>query len=79
LLENRPKKRPKPHKTAKNRKKPVETKEIRLTKPSEKTKVKCGTVLRTRMNIDVSHDAPFAEQMSTGAGERTDSQHTLGK
>jgi hypothetical protein len=30
----------------------VETEEMRLTKSAEKPKVKCGTVLRTRMNID---------------------------
>jgi hypothetical protein len=40
------------NKTGKNRKKPVETEEFRLTKRSERMKVKCGTVLRTRMNID---------------------------
>jgi DNA-binding protein HU-beta len=40
----------KPDKTRKNRKKPVETEEIRLTNLSEKPKVNCGTVLRTRMN-----------------------------
>ena len=38
-------------KTEKNRKKPVETEEIGLTKSAEKPKVNCGTVLRTRMNI----------------------------
>jgi len=43
---------PIPDKTDKNRKKPVETEEIRLTKSSEKLKVNCGTVLRTRMNTD---------------------------
>jgi hypothetical protein len=37
-------------KTEKNRKKPVETEEIGLTKSAEKPKVNCGTVLRTRMN-----------------------------
>jgi hypothetical protein len=42
----------KPDKTGKTLKKPVETEEIRLTKRSEKPKVNCGTVLRTRMNID---------------------------
>jgi hypothetical protein len=42
----------KPDKTRKNPKKPVETEEIRLTKRSEKPKVNCGTVLRTRMNIE---------------------------
>ncbi|GGG66761.1 hypothetical protein GCM10011585_05770 [Edaphobacter dinghuensis] len=42
----------KPHKTGKNPKKPVETEEIRLTKRAEKPKVNCGTVLRTRMNIE---------------------------
>jgi len=39
------------NKTNKNRKKPVETEEIRLTIYAEKPKVNCGTVLRTRMNI----------------------------
>ncbi|HMH14301.1 MAG TPA: hypothetical protein VK578_14460 [Edaphobacter sp.] len=39
-------------KTEKNLKKPVETEEIGLTKSSEKPKVNCGTVLRTRMDID---------------------------
>jgi len=48
-----------PDKTEKNRKKPVETEEIRLTKLAEKRKVNCGTVLRTRMNID-----DFALKMS---------------
>jgi hypothetical protein len=42
----------KPSKNGKNRKKPVETEEIWLTKRSERMKVNCGTVLRTRMNID---------------------------
>lgn len=42
----------KPDKTEENPKKPVETEEIRLTKRSEKPKVNCGTVLRTRMNIE---------------------------
>jgi DNA-binding protein HU-beta len=41
-----------PNKTNKNRKKPVETVEIWLTKEMERLKVNCGTVLRTRMNID---------------------------
>ena len=36
-------------KTKKNRKKPVE---MSLTKRVERMKVNCGTVLRTRMNID---------------------------
>jgi hypothetical protein len=40
------------NRTEKNRKKPVETEEIWLTKRSERMKVNCGTVLRTRMNID---------------------------
>jgi hypothetical protein len=43
---------PNPNKTGKNRKKPVETEELWLTKRSERMKVNCGTVLRTRMNID---------------------------
>jgi hypothetical protein len=30
----------------------VETEEMPLTKTAEKLKVNCGTVLRTRMNID---------------------------
>ena len=30
----------------------METEEIWLTKRSERMKVNCGTVLRTRMNID---------------------------
>jgi hypothetical protein len=46
------KKCPIANKTGKNRKKPVETEEMWLTKRSERMKVKCGTVLRTRMNID---------------------------
>ena len=33
-------------------KKPVETKERELTKRAERLKVNCGTVLRTRINID---------------------------
>jgi hypothetical protein len=41
-----------PDKTDKNRKKPVETEDFMLTKPLEKAKVNCGTVLHTRMNID---------------------------
>jgi hypothetical protein len=41
-----------PNKTGKNRKKPVETEEMPLTKSAERLKVNCGTVLRTRMNID---------------------------
>ena len=40
------------NKTEKNRKKPVETEERELTNLSERLKVNCGTVLRTRMNID---------------------------
>jgi DNA-binding protein HU-beta len=40
------------NKTGKNRKKPVETEDLWLTKLLERMKVKCGTVLRTRMNID---------------------------
>jgi hypothetical protein len=43
---------PNSNKTGKNRKKPVETEEFRLTKRSERMKVNCGTVLRSRMNID---------------------------
>jgi len=35
---------PKSNKTKKNRKKPVETAQIPLTKRAEKTKVNCGTV-----------------------------------
>ena len=43
------------NKTDKNRKKPVETEEMWLTKRTERLKVNCGTVLRTRMNTDDSH------------------------
>jgi len=43
---------PDSNKTGKTRKKPVETEEIGLTKRSERMKVNCGTVLRTRMDID---------------------------
>jgi hypothetical protein len=42
----------KSNKTWKNRKKPIKTEEISLTKSSERMKVNCGTVLRTRMNTD---------------------------
>jgi hypothetical protein len=42
----------KPDKTEENLKKPVETGEIWLTKLSERMKVNCGTVLRTRMNTE---------------------------
>jgi hypothetical protein len=52
------------NKTGKNRKKPVETEERILTKRSERMKVKCGTVLRTRMNI-----GDFAYE--TGCGPHT--------
>jgi len=41
-----------PHKSDENLKKPVETEELWLTKRLERMKVNCGTVLRTRMNID---------------------------
>ncbi len=40
------------NKTEESLKKPVETEERELTKRSERLKVNCGTVLRTRMNID---------------------------
>jgi len=40
------------NKTGKNRKKPVETVEMSLTKRVERMKVNCGTILRSRMNID---------------------------
>jgi hypothetical protein len=43
------------NKTEENLKKPVETEEMELTKRMERLKVNCGTVLRTRMNTDVSH------------------------
>jgi hypothetical protein len=52
FLEFRPKMYLILNRTDKNRKKPVETEEIWLTKRSERMKVNCGTVLRTRMNID---------------------------
>jgi hypothetical protein len=47
---------PNSNKTEKNRKKPVETEEKRLTKRLEKLKVNCGTVLRTRMNTEDSQE-----------------------
>ena len=61
------------YKTDKNRKKPVETEEMRLTKRVEKLKVKCGTVLRTRMNIDDFAAKKVRNgQFSDGGGERAD-------
>jgi hypothetical protein len=56
----------KPDKTNKNRKKPVETEEIWLTKRLERLKVNCGTVLRTRMNTEdfaLKTDAVFIENL----------------
>jgi hypothetical protein len=69
----------KPYKTRKNRKKPVETEEIRLTKRSEKPKVNCGTVLRTRMNIGehASLNGCFLIEYSGGQGERAQRFSTL--
>ena len=60
-------------KTGKNRKKPVETKERLLTKRSERMKVKCGTVLRTRMNIgDFAYETGCGYTRFSGRpGERT--------
>ena len=59
-------------KTEKNRKKPVETVEMSLTKRVERMKVNCGTVLRTRMNTDdfaVEKGCDFL-QVQNGSGER---------
>jgi hypothetical protein len=62
-----------PNKTDKNRKKPVETEEIWLTKPLERLKVNCGTVLRTRMNTEdfaLKNDAGLDEKfMRTGVAD----------
>ncbi|HEV2708861.1 MAG TPA: hypothetical protein VGU67_01500 [Edaphobacter sp.] len=68
-----PKMNQKPDKTDKNQKKPVETEEIWLTKRSEKPKVNCGTVLRTRMNIGEYASQPdvFLIRSSGGQGEQT--------
>ena len=44
IWRKKPKMHPKPNKTKKNQKKPVETEQIRLTKRAEKTKVNCGEV-----------------------------------
>jgi hypothetical protein len=62
------------NKTDKNLKKPVETEEIGLTKSAEKPKVNCGTVLRTRMNIDDFALILGCDWLSfqTGSGERAD-------
>jgi hypothetical protein len=62
----------KPDKTEENPKKPVETEEIRLTNLSEKPKVNCGTVLRTRMNIGehAFGNGCFLLQFPRGQGER---------
>jgi len=56
-------------KTEENLKKPVETEENRLTKRTERLKVKCGTVLRTRMNTDDSHWKQDAALVVNCAGE----------
>gem|GEM_PF-3869881 len=63
------------YKTKKNLKKPVETEEIVLTKRAERLKVNCGTVLRTRMNIDdrASFNGCFLIDSSGGSGEPTGS------
>jgi hypothetical protein len=42
----------KPDKMGENLKKPMKTEENSLTKMSQRLKVNCGTVLRTRMNTD---------------------------
>jgi hypothetical protein len=58
------------NKTYKNRKKPVETEEIWLTKRLERLKVNCGTVLRTRMNTEdfpLETDADFYGKFMWGA------------
>jgi hypothetical protein len=43
-----------------------------LTKRLERPKVNCGTVLRTRMNIDdrASFEGMFSHSISSGDGER---------
>src|ERR1700730_5512499 len=64
---------PNVNKTGKNRKKPVETAEFRLTKRSERMKVNCGTVLRSRMNIDdfaLETGCGFTKSLC-GQGEQT--------
>jgi hypothetical protein len=63
------------NKTRKNRKKPVETEEMPLTKCLERLKVNGGTVLRTRMNIDdrASFNGCFLIDSSGGPGEPTGS------
>src|SRR5882762_6197847 len=64
---------PNSNKTGKNRKNPVETEEFRLTKRSERMKVKCGTVLRSRMNIDdfaLETGCGFTKSLC-GQGEQT--------
>ena len=60
------------NKTEKNRKKPVETEENRLTKRPERLKVNCGTVLRTRMNTDDSHGKVSAALVGEMQARRAD-------
>ena len=62
----------KPNKPEENRKKPVETEEMPLTKCLERLKVNGGTVLRTRMNIDdyASESKVRLSQVSGRSGER---------
>jgi hypothetical protein len=57
------------NKTRKNRKKPVETEEMPLTKCLERLKVNGGTVLRTRMNIDDYALKPGCGSLSFQAGQ----------
>jgi hypothetical protein len=60
---------PNSNKPEKNRKKPVETEENRLTKRAERLKVNCGTVLRTRMNTDDSHSEKLDAVLGNRAGQ----------
>jgi hypothetical protein len=60
------------NKAEKNRKKPVETEENRLTKRPERLKVNCGTVLRTRMNTDDSHGKVSAALVGEMQARRAD-------
>ena len=58
-----------PNKTGKNRKKPVETEEMALTKRTERLKVNGGTVLRTRMNIDDYASKRGCDSLDLQAGQ----------
>jgi hypothetical protein len=64
-------------KTEENRKKPVETEEIWLTKLTERLKVNCGTVLRTRMNTDDSHWKVSAALVGNRAGQASGPMNSI--